>query len=58
MKKRARFNRHVQEGESAEQYIAALYNLAESCEYGTMKFKLIRDHFVVGIRDIGLSEHL
>ena len=25
---------------------------------GTMKFELIRDHFVVGIRDIGLSEHL
>jgi len=57
--KRARFNRRIQqEGESAEQYIAALYNLAESCEYGTMKSELIRDRLVVGIRDIGLSERL
>ena len=55
----ARFNRRVQqEGESGEQYIAALYNLAESCEYGTMKSELIRDHLVVGIRDMGLSERL
>ena len=56
---RARFNRWIQqEGESAEQYIAALYNLAESCEYGTMKSELIRDRLVVGIRDIALSECL
>ena len=42
--KRARFNHRIQqEGESAEQYIASLYNLAESCEYGTMKSELIRD---------------
>ena len=56
---RARFNRCVQqESKYAEQYIAALYNLAESCKYGSMKSKLIRDCLVVGIRDIGLSERL
>ena len=54
-----RFNRRIQqEGESAEQYIAALYNLAESCEYDTMKSELIRDCLVVSIRDISLSECL
>ena len=49
----ARFNSRVQqEGESAEQYIVALYNLAKYCEYGSMKSELI------GICDIGLSERL
>jgi len=47
-----------QDGESADQYIAALYNFTESCEYGNMKSDLIRDHLVVGIRDMGLSELL
>jgi len=55
----ARFNRWVQhEDKLAEQYIAALYNLAESCEYGNMKSELIRDRLVVGICDMGLSERL
>ena len=36
--KRARFNRRCQkEGESIEQFITALYDLAEFCEYGTLK---------------------
>ena len=56
---RARFNRHNQrEGESAEQYITALYNLVETCEYGTLTEELLRDRLVVGIADIALSEHL
>ena len=46
------------EGELAEQYIAALCNLAESCEYGNRKSELIRDCLVVGIRDMGLSKRL
>ena len=49
---RARFNKCDQrEGESAEQYITALYQLAERCEY--RDFKL-----VVGIRNTSLSEKL
>ena len=56
---RARFNRRNQlAGETVEQYIAVLYNLAESCEYGALKNEMIRDRLVVGIRDCALSEHL
>ena len=54
-----RFNKRVQlEGESAEQYITALYHLAETCNYGEMKSEMIRDRLVVGIRDENLSQQL
>ncbi len=56
---RARFNRRNQQaGETAEQYIMALYTLAQSCEYGELKDEMIRDRLVVGIRDNTLSEKL
>ena len=56
---RARFNRRSQpEGESAEQYITALYGLVETCEYGNLRDEMLRDRIVVGIRDAGLSERL
>ena len=41
---RARFNgRSQREGESVEQFITSLYNLAENCEYREMKGEMIRD---------------
>ena len=52
---RTRFNRR---GETAEQYIVALYSRAENCDYGAMKEELIRHRLVVGIRDATLSERL
>eukprot|EP00731_Ephydatia_muelleri_P028828 Em0020g472a len=56
---RARFNRRDQlDGETADEYISALHNLAESCEYGTLKSELIRDRLVVGIRDLSQSRQL
>ena len=57
---RARFNqRNQQSGETAEQYIMALYDLAQHCDYGEMKNEMIRDRLVVGIRDSSiLSEKL
>ena len=56
---RARFNRRNQQpGESADNYITALHQLAQGCEYGVMTDELIRDRLVVGIRDESLSEHL
>ena len=56
---RARFNRHNQlQGESSEQYIAVLSNLAETCEFQGLKDEMIRDRLVVGIRDQTLSERL
>ena len=56
---RARFNRRNQQsGETAEQYIMALYALAKHCDYGWMTDEMIRDRLVVGIRDSALSEKL
>ena len=56
---RARFNRRNQQsGETAEQYIMALYDLAQHCNYGEMRDEMIRDRLVVGIRDCSLSEKL
>ena len=56
---RARFNRRNQhEGETSEQYITVLYSLVESCEYGELRDEMIRDRFVVGIRDATLSQRL
>ena len=57
--KRALFNQRVQkEGEPAENFITALYSMADDCEYGTLKNELIRDRIVVGIADSSLSEKL
>lgn len=42
----------------AEQYIAVLYNLADSCNYGALKGEILRDWLVVGIRDSSLSKPL
>ncbi len=56
---RARFNTHYQrDGELIEQFITALYVLAETCEYGELKDQMLRDRIVVGIRDTALSERL
>ena len=56
---RALFNRRSQQsGESAEQYIMALYELVQHCDYGEMKDEMIGDRLVVGIRDSSLSEKL
>ncbi|XP_062512805.1 uncharacterized protein K02A2.6-like [Corticium candelabrum] len=56
---RARFNRRNElEGESIEQYITALYELVETCEYGGLQQEMLRDRIVVGIRDQALSERL
>jgi len=56
---RARFNRRDQkEGETAEEYVTALYELIETCEYGDLRDELLRDRLVVGIRDTALSERL
>ena len=49
-------DRNQAPSESAEEYIMALYKLAEDCKYGNMKSKMIRDRLVVGIRNSSLSE--
>ena len=56
---RAKFNRRSQlVGETADQFIASLYSLAENCNYAGLKEEMIRDRLVVGIRDMALSEKL
>ena len=56
---RAWFNRQNQQsGDTAEQYIMALYTFSENCEYGDMTGEMIRDRLVVSIRDTALSEKL
>jgi len=45
-------------GESSEQYITAVYHLADTCNFGNLKEDLIRDRLVVGIRDQSLSQQL
>ena len=53
----AKFNKRVQlVGESAEQYITVLYQLAENCEYDELKSKMIGDRLVVGIQNDNLSQ--
>ena len=56
---RAKFNRRSQlAGETADQFIASLYSLAENCNYAGLKEEMIRDRLVVGIQDMALSEKL
>ena len=56
---RAQFNRRNQQpGESAEEYIIALYSLAANCKYGTLESEMIRDRLVVSIWDAAVSERL
>ena len=56
---RARFNKRNQlDGETAEEYITALYGLIETCEYGALKEEMLRDRLVVGIRDTNVSQKL
>ena len=55
----AKFNRRDQkEGESIEQYISALYELVESCEYGELRDEMLRKRIVIGLRDFSLSKCL
>lgn len=56
---RARFYlRSQKRGESAEEYIRSLYELAETCQFGQAKIENIRDKLVIGILDKELSEKL
>ena len=57
--KRARFNQRVQgEQESVIHFIESLYELADTCQFGTLKEELIRDRIIVGIRNAVLSQKL
>jgi len=55
----AHFNQWRQgEGESIEQFITSIYQLADNHEYEELKEEMIRDRIVVGIKNQALSERL
>ncbi|XP_018369319.1 PREDICTED: uncharacterized protein LOC108765221, partial [Trachymyrmex cornetzi] len=54
---RARFNQRRQDAnETVDEFIADLFRLAESCNFGNLREELIRDRIVVGVRNTKLSE--
>lgn len=56
---RAKFNQRQQEtGESVDNFHTTLHCLAEHCGYGTLHDEMVRDRFVVGLKDKRLSEQL
>ncbi|XP_049521582.1 uncharacterized protein LOC125944700 [Dermacentor silvarum] len=55
----ANFHRRKQEpGESADNYVTALHELADRCEFAEFRDRMIRDRFMVGLEDAQLSETL
>ena len=52
------FSRNQDSGESIEQYVKALKNLASTCEFRVLKESLIRDRIVFGIQDSSVRERL
>ncbi|KAK8775064.1 hypothetical protein V5799_010403 [Amblyomma americanum] len=56
--KRVKFNKRKQAAhQTVDTIVTDLYKLA-ACEYGSLKGELIRDHLVIGLIDINLSEKL
>ena len=49
--------RNQHEGETIDEYVRALYSMAQSCIFRA-KREQIRDRFLVGVRDTGLIERL
>ncbi|XP_070382430.1 uncharacterized protein [Dermacentor albipictus] len=55
----ANLHRREQEpGESADNFVTALHELADRCEFAEFRDRMIRDRFVVGLEDAQLSEAL
>lgn len=56
---RYKFNSRIHKPEeSIDSFVTALYTLAETCDYGTLRDELIRDRVVIGVRDTKTSERL
>lgn len=52
------FSRMQQEGEKFDNFLAEIKKLSQTCEFGTMADRMIRDRIVLGIRDKMLQERL
>lgn len=56
---RVRFYQRVQkQGESVEEFIRSLHELAETCAFGEAKSENIRDRLVIGVLDKDMSQRL
>lgn len=51
-------NRNQEDGESFDEYLTSLKVLAKTCNFGSLKDKLIRDRMVCGICDMGTRKKL
>ena len=52
------FKRSQNAGETVEAYITALYKLSATCNFGSLRERLIRDRLVIGVRDEQAREKL
>lgn len=52
------FSRRRQEGESVNDYVAALNKLVDDCNFTTMRDRMMRDQIVSGINDTGMQTRL
>lgn len=52
------FTRMQNTDETIDEYITTLTNLSNSCEFSTLKESLIKDMFVIGIKDSKIKEKL
>ena len=55
---RTKFNTRFQGDESVDEFLCDLHTLASHCDYGVLKEELIRDRFVVGLRDQKVADAL
>ena len=52
------FTRDQHVGESIDSYITALYKLADTCSFGALKDRLIKDRLVLGVKNDQIREKL
>ncbi|TGZ47074.1 Uncharacterized protein DBV15_11946 [Temnothorax longispinosus] len=52
------FNRMQQKGEKCDSFLAEIKKLSQTCEFGTMADRVVRDRIILEIKDKVLQERL
>ena len=52
------YGRKQQKGESVEQFLRSLRDLAVTCQFGDREDEFVRDLLVIGLNDVEVSQHL